>query len=149
MLWSPFEVCFFFSSFDHSNRTFFLITLGSNFTEGMQITIEEPVTDIEFISSEEIQCRIAPSSAFSNPKNLKTSKVSVIMVDNIGRSTVGVDAFEVDIDLADILAGFGDWLADNPIYTTLIVLAVVALFAGGGVYCYRERRKAQGLKDLP
>eukprot|EP00027_Filamoeba_sp_ATCC50430_P002094 CAMPEP_0168546158 /NCGR_PEP_ID=MMETSP0413-20121227/3350_1 /TAXON_ID=136452 /ORGANISM="Filamoeba nolandi, Strain NC-AS-23-1" /LENGTH=620 /DNA_ID=CAMNT_0008576319 /DNA_START=152 /DNA_END=2011 /DNA_ORIENTATION=+ len=82
---------------------------GTNFTPNMTVVIGEPARNCTFISSVQYICKIAPDSEFKNPKNLLSTKYSVMMQDTQGRSCVGYAAYELKLPFSNFLELIFDW----------------------------------------
>lgn len=103
---------------------------------------EEPA-DCTFVSSTTYECQVASSKNFRNPLHLISDKVSVIMVDQSGRSTVGFEKFTWKVSLGTWLSDTADWMSENPLATAGIAAAVLLGIILCIYCCYRERKRAR------
>lgn len=114
----------------------------------IKIHTEEAV-DCVFVSPEQYNCSVAPSEKFRNLKNLLVGEVSVVMVDQQGRSCVGYNAFDLEIKLnKDFLLDIIEWMGENLWITAIIAVVVLLSVLGCAYFVYRERQKTLGPTTL-
>jgi hypothetical protein len=117
---------------------------GKNFVSGCKVTIGDPLDDVEVVSPTLITAVIPNSNRFKNPTNIIQQKESVIIIDPKGRSTVGYEKFIIKIKLnKDFLKRSAEYLRDNWLVTSAIVVAIVVTCLVCGYCCYRQKGKAK------
>jgi len=114
---------------------------GTNFVAGMAVTIgAKDVGDLVFVDSNTYTCTV---SSEVDVANLVSKKVFVILKDQQGRTAVGSQVFDLQVDASTVLAKVGEWVVANPVWSALIVIAFVLIIGLGIFLCFREYKKAR------